>query len=134
MKAQLEAHFDTMSAITLQYEQKVSERINIEEKIEFLTTGMLKYERDAKSSVLNEIDPITNKRKHPNEEARNLAVIEKLELEPEYVSIKREVDDLHVELRKVKGELDYVAKRITVLNKQADLLVALTNFKIAIMD
>ena len=129
MEEIIKNQFETMSAFVSEYERRLREKFDLEEQIEILKGDKFKHEVKAKEKVYYEVDEESGKKKYTNEEMRSIAAQNLLERNEEYQKIRIAVEKIESEIGKNKLEVDVLLKRISVLSKQVDLLVALASFK-----
>ena len=125
----IKTQIETMGTFVSEYENQMRTKFSLEEQQQVLNSEKAKHEIKAKEEVTYAVDEETGKKKYTNEEMRNIAMSKSLETNEDYNKIRLAVEKLEKEISKSKLELDILHRRLSVMSKQSDLLVALTNFK-----
>lgn len=128
MEEKIEGHYKVMSAVATEFENLVKQKFSYESQLNDLRTEAVSYEDKVYEQVYNEVTE-EGKKKYANSDLRDIEQKRRLNEIDGYLQIKKAIWKLEIDLSKSKADLEVAERRLKVLSKQADLLVALTNYK-----
>jgi hypothetical protein len=129
MENEIKEQIKKMNELIEQYEKLMKDKVKLDEQLLEVEEKLKKKEIIVKEEVFAEVDEITGKKAYTNEEMRKNATITKLEEDQEYALLKNKCNGLTQTDNNIKAEIDILNKRISLIKKQAELMIALVELK-----
>jgi chaperonin cofactor prefoldin len=126
---ELKNEYKKIDTLLSEFESMVRNKYSLEKQLEEIRTAKQEIEYKIKEKVFSEIDRETGKKKYSNEAMRNIAEYNQLSADEEYKKLNSASNTISDSISKLNNEITILSKRLSMMQKQVDLLVAIANLK-----
>jgi chaperonin cofactor prefoldin len=126
---ELKNEYKKIDTLLSEFESMVRNKCSLEKQLEEIRTAKQEIEYKIKEKVIEEIDRETGKKKYSNEAMRNIAEYNQLSTDEEYKKLNSASNTISDSISKLNNEITIISKRLSMMQKQVDLLVAIANLK-----
>jgi chaperonin cofactor prefoldin len=126
---ELKNEYKKIDTLLSEFESMVRNKYSLEKQLEEIRTAKQEIEYKIKEKVFSEIDRETGKKKYSNEAMRNIAEYNQLSADEEYKKLNSATNTISDSISKLNNEITILSKRLSMMKKQVDLLVAIANLK-----
>jgi chaperonin cofactor prefoldin len=126
---ELKNEYKKIDTLLSEFESMVRNKCSLEKQLEEIRTAKQEIEYKIKEKVFSEIDRETGKKKYSNEAMRNIAEYNQLSADEEYKKLNSASNTISDSISKLNNEITILSKRLSMMQKQVDLLVAIANLK-----
>jgi chaperonin cofactor prefoldin len=126
---ELKNEYKKIDTLLSEFESMVRNKYSLEKQLEEIRLAKQEIEYKIKEKVFSEIDRETGKKKYSNEAMRNIAEYNQLNVDEEYKKLNSATNTISDSISKLNNEITILSKRLSMMKKQVDLLVAIANLK-----
>jgi chaperonin cofactor prefoldin len=126
---ELKNEYKKIDTLLSEFESMVRNKYSLEKQLEEIRLAKQEIEYKIKEKVFSEIDRETGKKKYSNEAMRNIAEYNQLNVDEEYKKLNSASNTISDSISKLNNEITILSKRLSMMKKQVDLLVAIANLR-----